>query len=146
MMFPNSAFSNAFSSAAFNTVVPAASVADANSSLSFTAIPNDHARSMRPTFYSMWLEGSARKAPAQWAPFAEPPFCLPRCSPSRFFKVEKRRKCLRYLDFLQSCLLTGGGADKLWRKIAVGTHQRASQEANLLCSIPRLYETPFTFE
>jgi hypothetical protein len=39
MMLPNSAFSNAFSSAAFNTVAPAASVADASSSLSFMAIP-----------------------------------------------------------------------------------------------------------
>jgi hypothetical protein len=84
-MCPNSAFSNAFSSAAFNTVVPAASVADASSSLSFMAIPNDHARSMRPTFYSMWLEGSARKAPAQRAPFAETPICLPHCLPQRDF-------------------------------------------------------------
>ena len=40
---------------------------------------------MRPTFYSMWLEGSARKAPAQRAPFAETPICLPHCLPQRDF-------------------------------------------------------------
>ena len=33
----------------------------------------------------MWLEGSARKAPAQRAPFAETPVCLPHCLPQRDF-------------------------------------------------------------
>ena len=53
--------------------------------LKFHGNPNDHARSMRPTFYSMWLEGSARKTPAQQAPFAETAICLPHCLPQRDF-------------------------------------------------------------